>query len=160
MNKEQVKDLFKRIKGNYDKFSINGAKLDEWVNILKEYSNKGVNDLLDQYIKDGNPEAPMCVSLISEFNRIKTYKNMVDCKYCHKMFDENDLDNLYLHEDRCRSVEYIKTKEYLVNKTFNKYQLLNYSEDEFNKFYDIFLEQIKVLNNNGSFNLNTLYKSI
>src|SRR5574344_1438097 len=110
MNREQVKKLFKRIKANYDNFSANEGKLNEWCNMLQDYAENGVNNALDQYLKEGKQEAPMCVNLISEFYRVKTLKKYLKCKYCEELFDEDGLDQLLIHEDRCRAINYIKSR--------------------------------------------------
>lgn len=142
MNKEDVKELFKRIKALYPTFSANQYALDEWFNILKDYSKYGVNDNLTKYYKEKPDILPSCVSLINEFIKIEQKKRYVSCKFCRKGFKETDLEDLKKHEGRHLSVRYIKRKEHLVGKVFDESKLMNADAEIFDKMYDKFLELI------------------
>lgn len=142
MNNNQVKDLFIRIKALYPTFSANQDVKNEWIKWLKDYSSDGVNRNLTKWYEEHPNDIPTIINLINEFIRIKSKDRYLACKYCKESFKEDDLDKLRLHEDRHRSVNYIKKKEHLLNKDYDEKQLMEMNQEDFDKAYDRFLELI------------------
>lgn len=142
MTNEQVKELFKRIKANYDIFSNNKEKFDEWCRILKDYSYIGVSKNFDKWLKEANTEPPIATQLVNEFIREYQKEAIMYCKYCKKPFSLNNFEDYENHIARHNSIIYIKSKENLIDKVFDIQKLLNMGTKEFNLFYEEFQDII------------------
>ncbi|MDD2208154.1 MAG: hypothetical protein PHG03_00115 [Bacilli bacterium] len=146
MNREEIKTLFKRIKANYDIFSVSKEKLDEWEKILKGYTTWGVNRNLDEYLREGKDTPPIAINLINEFIKVPNpnvnYKT--SCKICGRIIDLE----YTTHENRCRSIDYItkKTTKYFLDKlpdlNAQLKELYDMSENAFDLFYKKFMKQL------------------
>lgn len=143
MTREDVAKLFKRIKAYYPTFrATDKDTFEEWCLWLKDYSDDGVNKNLIDYYKEGHDDPPKIVNLINEFIRVKKEKRCIMCKYCTKTFTDDYLLHLKNHEDRHRSIKYIKRVENKIGKNFSEEKLLDMESEEFEKFYNLFLEEL------------------
>lgn len=142
MNSNEVKELFVRIKALYPTFSANQDVKNEWEKWLIEYSNDGVNKNLTKWYEERPDEIPKIVNLINEFIRVKPRYRFIACNYCKTSFRDDDIESLKEHEDRHRSVKYIKRKEHLLNQNYDENKLMSMNDEAFEKAYDRFLELI------------------
>lgn len=145
MTIEQTKKFMERIKSHYQEFSIENYKVKEWHEILKEYDDREVNEELTRHLTNDVSIAyiPKVTMLVKFLTKCSDKGKIVDfytnCKICGKQFKTNIyMQEVKEHEDRCRSIRYLKKvyKKYLNRTLENINDLYSMSKDNFTKNYD------------------------
>ena len=149
MTRDEVKNLFKRIKSNYSTFVADEYKLTEWCKELKDYDETDVHKKLEEHMRSseyGNSEPKLYfltkyLKTTSEKNKIEKY--LMQCSICKEFIPEEQYDK---HYERCLDVEYIikKRKELFDNDTSEelKNAYLNMDQITFDNKYLEFLDKI------------------
>ncbi len=149
MTRDEVKNLFKRIKSNYSTFVADEYKLTEWCKELKDYDETDVHKKLEEHMRSseyGNSEPKLYfltkyLKTTSEKNKIEKY--LMQCSICKEFIPEEQYDK---HYERCLDVEYIikKRKELFDNDTSEelKNAYLNMDQTTFDNKYLEFLDKI------------------
>ena len=149
MTRDEVKNLFKRIKSNYSTFVADEYKLTEWCKELKDYDETDVHKKLEEHMRSaeyGNSEPKLY--FLTKFLKTKEEKNKVEkyrlqCTICGKFIPEDDYDS---HYERCLDVDYIvkKRKELFNEETSEelKERYLLMDQETFDNKYLQFLDKI------------------
>lgn len=147
MSESETKELLNFFNAYYPNFKSNSEMIKIWATELSQYDFddvKGkVNELLElnDFIYTSPPLKIITRDLQKVKDKIDFKKMILYCKICNKEF--NNYDKLILHEDRCRSIKYIK-KQYLklANKIVDEKKLYEMSNKEFDKNYNNFLKTV------------------
>lgn len=144
MNKKEITNFMKTIKGHYQEFSIEDYIVQTWYERLKEYDIEDVYSRLEKHLNGEYRKNPprlqfLVDNLKTPEEKEKTKVIMTRCMYCNKVlpYEENDK-----HLSRHNSINYIKSKEHLLNKNYNEEKMLNSDESKFNIMYHNFLTEI------------------
>lgn len=150
MTLNETGDLLNKIKlyrpyfaGQFDKSGLDRLKR-EWHRILEPYEYEDINAELDDFLKDGDnlSKQPDVYQLIKycktkKQKKITTFKTT--CKFCNRIMDYSEIPE---HEDRCRSIAYLKKlyKDYFPTRDLPLKKLYGMSNDEFDDNYYKILE--------------------
>ncbi len=153
MTEKQVLALMERIQSYFQSFQIKPYIIDEWYKVLSEYDNTDVNKQFDNHLKSESIDPPKLHLLIKHLD--KTNEKRPDsfickCKYCGSNIKTRvDLLNIKKHEDRCRSVQYLKKvyRKYLNREIENEDELYSMDDKVFNANYDQVLKKLLELPN-------------
>lgn len=151
MTLNEVGNLLDKIKlyrpyfaGHLDKTGLSRLK-QEWFDKLEPYDTKDINLELDDFFKNGDNlnKQPDLYQLIKNCKTINEKKNnsglITSCKYCTRWFD---MTEVHEHEDRCRSINYIKRlySKFFSGREVPLKELYEMSNDEFDTNYYKILE--------------------
>ena len=145
MTKEDVKDLFKRIKSHYSNFDItDDFKFKEWLKYLKDYDSASVNYQLEKWLKSDYGTYEPKVDNLIKWAKKKSEAGKpiyVRCQLCKETML---LENYEAHIHRESSVDYMTkmAKKYL-NKEIDYDKYMTMSQELFDEKYDKLLEVIK-----------------
>lgn len=118
----------------------------DWTRIMGLYDYDDIFNNLENFLKDErnygkDPDAYQLIrGLLTTEDKKTNSLGRVACQFCGRWFNRLELHN---HEDRCRSVKYLKKvyKKYLnSNLNVNK-ELYEMNQEEFNKRYINTLEK-------------------
>ncbi len=154
MTIDETKKIIKKIKtfrpyfqtGNSTREEISFGK--EWHKVFEEYNFSDVEKRLDKFLNnpDNYGKIPEAHYLVNTLTKITSKKDnlkgvTVMCPKCRK---ELSLDEFDTHFGRCSSVDYIcKKSEKYFNQILSKEKLFALSDEEFEKKYIQFLENLK-----------------
>ena len=146
MNREEVKELFIRIKSNYPNFITDEYKLVEWCSELKDYDYEDVQKKLDEHLRNeqyGRTEPKvyfLTKYLTKKSDKGKLETTKVYCDICHRIVYYNDYIK---HFSKCSSVDYLlrTIKKYNL-KEITKEELESMPQEKFDKLYDNALKYI------------------
>ena len=144
MTKQDVLDLMHKIKANYQEFAIEDYVINEWYERLKPFELDDVLARLEHHL---NGEYQKKLPRLNYFiNGLKTPEEKaktsivkIRCSHCNKVIELDELDN---HTARHNSIAYIKSREKILNKSFNEQKLLDAEEGKFEKFYYDFIVEL------------------
>lgn len=149
MTKNEVADIMKRVKNNYQEFSIDEDKTSEWVGVLKDYLFDDVNNKLTEYLEDSYNQSkiPKVYALVKglltqdEKNELANGRYLTYCKICNKYIKEAEYE---AHFDRCSSIKYILKQydKYNIPNKPNAEDLYKMKQEEFDIRYDKLLKWI------------------
>jgi hypothetical protein len=144
MTKEDVKELFKRIKAHYSNFTTDEFKFKEWLKYLKDYDDISVNQQFEKWLKSDYATYEPKIDNLIRYAKKKGTSNQpiyVKCQYCGETML---LDNYTGHIQREGSVDYMKSmaKKYL-DKDIDYDKFMTMSEELFEEKYMKLLEAIK-----------------
>ena len=144
MTKQEVLDFMHKIKANYQEFSIEDYVINEWYEKLKQFELSDVLERLDKHLNgEYQKKLPRLNYFINGLKtpeeKAKTNTIRIRCSYCNKVINLDELDS---HTARHNSIAYIKSREKLLNKSFNEEKMLNATEKEFDKFYYKFIIEL------------------
>lgn len=146
MNREQVRQLFKRIQSNYPNFIIDDYKITEWAKELKDYDEVDVHKKLEEHMRNeqyGNQEPKVYfltkyLKTIKEKNTIIKYN--VHCPICGKYVNLEQYEDHYVKCNRTKlMVDDIKTY-YNQNLDFDK--IIKLSDESYEKLYKKYLNMM------------------
>ena len=147
MNEEQIEKIITMTSDNYNGYKFSRDLLDTWNKMLEDYDyedvKKRIEDLLasDEFKLNPPNIYHILKPLIKNKNKVDFSKATYNCDLCNRAF--NDKDEMLKHQDRCHSVRYIsKQMKKWFNKDFNKKELYELEENEFQKRYDDLLKYI------------------
>ena len=152
MLKEQTEKIINRIAIYYPSFKGDNSDerydtiSEEWHKHLQHYDYEDIDNKLTTHLQvEGlNKTIPKpydltrYVNTISQKNQSAVY--ITKCKYCGKTMK---MDIAYdKHIERHNSIIYMKSREHLLNKTYNVDKLFNGNEKDFNIVYEKFIEDL------------------
>lgn len=137
MKQSEVVDLIKMIDRVYKTdYAGDGDIVKDWYKVLKNYDFSDMTKSLDYYMENYTEYAPKVYNLTKGYQTIET-KHLLDhaytrCMFCGKSISFNDKK----HEDRCRSIEFIKSAvRRFKNQEIDVERYRNMSDEEFKKYY-------------------------
>ena len=155
MTKEEIEELFRFLKASYPSYEFNSDMISYWANELSQYSFEDIKAKL-KYLMANDKYANRPPQLEVILSRLPKIKQKIDftkityfCKICRRPF--NSIDECHSHEDRCSAIRYIESKSKKYNWDFNnqiKAELYQYSEENFENFYNNFLQSVYKKTNN------------
>lgn len=146
MNDNQVYEILKIIKSNYQTFRIEEDVVSEWFRRLKDYDYKEVRYKLEDYLSYGE-EYPRINQLINGLKKIdekgQKLEGIFICKKCGRHYDDIiDMDRCY---ERDMDIEYIWKMSEKFNINANEYfrpSLSKATLEEINRGYNNFILRI------------------
>ena len=137
MKQSEVVDLIKLIDRVYKTdYAGDGDIVKDWYKILKNYEFNDITNSLDYYMKNYTEYPPKVYNLIKGYQTIE-YKQLLKtantrCQFCGATIDFNDTK----HEDRCRSIEFIKSVvKRFKNQDIDIKRYIEMDDEEFNKYH-------------------------
>lgn len=137
MKQSEVVDLIKMIDRVYKTdYAGDGDIVKDWYKVLKNYDFSDMTKSLDYYMQNYTEYPPKVYNLTKGYQTIET-KHILDhaktrCMFCGKLIDFNNTK----HEDRCRSVEHIKSAvRRFKGQEIDVNRYRNMNEEEFNHYY-------------------------
>ena len=149
MKNSEVVDLLELIDRVYKTdYAKNKDIVSDWFKVLRNYDFNDITKSIDYYMENYTEYPPKVYNLTKGYQTIET-KHLLDhaktrCIFCGKKIDFNNTK----HEDRCRSVEYIKSAVRRFKNQeidIDRYRTMN--EEEFNHYY---LAATKLIIDNSS----------
>ena len=145
MKQSEVVDLIKMIDRVYKTdYAGDGDIVKDWYKVLKNYEFSDMTKSLDYYMKNYTEYPPKVYNLTKGYQTIET-KHLLDhaytrCMFCGKSISFNDKK----HEDRCRSIEFIKSAvRRFKNQEIDVERYRNMRDEEFKKYYQASQKLIK-----------------
>lgn len=144
MTINETVDFLKRIKANYQEFSIKEKYIiDEWYRELQNYDLADLNEKLDEHLADDlyGREIPkvrlLTKDLIRSKDKGKVKKYLIYCNNCGQVVGDREYDR---HYKRCSAVSaMISDLKNYYNLTVKKEELLALSEKKFELSYQKYL---------------------
>lgn len=134
--------------GQFDKSGLEKLKK-EWHRVLEPYDVEDINNELDDFLKDGDNlnKQPDVYQLI-KYCKTNKQKQMgeenfkVNCKFCNRSLDYIEIVD---HENRCRSIMYLKRiyLKYFPNHKLPIKELYEMSNNQFDDNYFKIIEVVK-----------------
>jgi hypothetical protein len=145
MNKDEVKDLFKRIKSHYSNFDItDDFKFKEWLKYLKDYESSSVNYQLEKWLKSDYGTYEPKVDNLIKWAKKKSETGKPIYVMCQNCKEKMLIDNYEAHIHRENSVDYMtKMAKKHLNKDIDYDKFMTMSEELFDEKYMKLLEAIK-----------------
>ena len=146
MNKLETQKLLNKIITFRQSFLIRNNTVKEWLNVLEPYDYEDVDNKLDEYFRDnsgfGQHPDPYC--LTKNLTKILDKKDgrniMIICPLCGEKVLQRDFDESY---GKCSSIDYFCRMAWqYFNKVLNKKELKNMSDEQFEKEYWNFCEEL------------------
>lgn len=149
MKKNEVAEILKRIKSNYQDFIVDEYKTNEWFKELKDYDFEDVMKKVEEHMRSedyGNFPPKLYfltkyLKTIAQKNTITNYK--LQCTVCGEHIPEVEYND---HYDRCMDVDYIvRIREKYFNKKITKemkQRFMGLSQEQFNNKFLEFLNEI------------------
>ncbi len=149
MTKLEVDELVNLIDMNYRGFIKEPILFSKkWYEYLYQYSFEEVENKLHECMsmEQFQYQPPTLDYLIKDLtkiqDRVDLSKMIVYCQFCKRIF--NSINELHIHENRCRSVRYIARQyQKYFNREVNKRELYEMDNEEFNEKYDILLKYVE-----------------
>lgn len=146
MNREQVRQLFKRIQSNYPNFIIDDYKITEWAKELKDYDEVDVHKKLEEHMRNeqyGNQEPKVYfltkyLKTIKEKNTVIKYN--VHCPICGKYVNLEQYEDHYVKCNRTKLM--INDMKVYYNKDLNLDEILRLSDVDYERLYIKYLNMI------------------
>lgn len=112
MKAKDIKDLFERIKRQYNTFGYDDLKVQEWYKFLKDYSTEDVNDNFDKYILEYHDRPPLMNELFKNLHKTTEEAEekllWVKCDLCgESILVGNDWGEFNKHYRRCQKIDFI-----------------------------------------------------
>lgn len=146
MTRIEVFHFLEKIKAYYQNFSIEEYVINEWYDRLKKYDLNDVYKKLEQHLNGEYKNEIPKLHYITKY--LKTPKEKSEsndycfrCNQCNAILRMSNYDQ---HMSRHNSVDYMlkKSKQFNILIKFNEQQLNEISDENFNKFYDLFIEKL------------------
>lgn len=149
MKQTDIIELIKKI-DRYYKTDYAGDKeiVNDWFKVLKNYELEDISKSLDYYMKNYTTYPPKVYELTRGYKTINDKKILEKgkrrCMFCNELIKIDD-DK---HEDKCRSIEFIKSAvKRFKNQEIDIKKYRNMEDQEFNKLY---YQAIKLVINNST----------
>lgn len=146
MDRKETIKLLDKITTFRQSFMIKKDTVDEWLNVLKDYDYKDVDNKLDDYFREsknfGQYPDPYYLTkyLIKTGEKFSMNNIMVKCSICGKKISQEQLDT---HYDKCSSIDYIyRMHQKHYNTNIRKNELWELPNDTFEKMYWAFCNKL------------------
>lgn len=149
MKQSEVVDLIKMIDRVYKTdYAGDGDIVKDWYKVLKNYEFSDITNSLDYYMKNYTEYPPKVYDLIKGYKTIESKKILetakTRCMFCGEVINLNNTE----HEDKCRSIEFIKSAvKRFKNEEIDVDRYKRMDKQEFQKYY---LASIKLVLNNST----------
>ena len=137
MTKQEVVNFLKKIKANYQGFSMEDYVINEWYDRLKPYDIDDVYLKLDQHLKGERCSEIPKIHYITKYLKEPSEKSksvdnlLVDCNLCHRTMTLKQYDD---HYGKCLSICYLKRK--IGNVTYEELEdLYDKDKETYDKVY-------------------------
>ena len=120
--------------------------LNEWTRIMGPYDFEDIRNNLENFLKDErnygkDPDAYQLIrGLLTTKDKEENSKGKVYCMFCNRIMTRLEIHE---HEDKCRSIKYLKRlyKKYFRRELEDVAELYNMSGKDFDKAYIFVLEK-------------------
>lgn len=119
MTLDEVKNFMRHI-SSYYKLGLEKWRIEEWYKTLKNYKKEDLYERFESHKNSTATEAPKLLLLIEGLEKIpESAKELICvCHFCgSQIATERCLTSIKQHEDRCRSIQYLKK---IYRKYFNR----------------------------------------
>lgn len=146
MDRKETIKLLDKITTFRQSFLVKKGTVDNWLDVLKDYDYKDVDNKLDDYFREsknfGQYPDPYYLTkyLIKISEKFSMDNIMVKCSICGKKISQEQMD---AHYDKCSSIDYIHRmyqKHY--NTNIRKNELWELPKETFDKMYWAFCEKL------------------
>ena len=147
MTKEEASEVLRRIKANYQEFSIQENYIkDEWYRALQNYDLEDVFQKLDEHLRDEiyGREIPkvnfLVKGLIKSKDKGKVRDYLIYCNNCGQVVGDKEYDK---HYKKCSAADVIvrDLKKYF-NLTVKRKELMELSDTKFEQAYQKYLNKM------------------
>ena len=151
MEKNDVKDILKKIKSNYNEFVINDYTTNEWYQELKDYDFEDVVAKINEHIRSEQDRPPrvyvLTKNLIKIADKNKQEEYVINCPLCGRVLKPEEYD---VHYDRCLSVQYIlrQYRRFNIPNPPTKKVLYQMEQHEFDERYKRLLMYVQKFSTN------------
>lgn len=150
MTRSETVHFLEKIKTYYQNFLIEDYVVNEWHDRLKNFNIEDVYRKLDEHLqgnyKDEIPKLHFITKYLNrDKDKIEPSNVLVRCKDCGQAIGLKYYDE---HLLRHNSINYVKANEKRINKTFSTEKLYSLNKQNFNEFYEKFLQEIYVVSDN------------
>lgn len=120
--------------------------VNEWTRLMEPYDYEDVKANLEKFLMNENnygrePDAYQLIrGLLTTKDKEENSKGQVCCMFCNRIMTRLEIHG---HEDRCRSIKYLKRlyKKYFRRELEDIAELYNMSGEDFDKAYIFVLEK-------------------
>lgn len=148
MKKNETMEILKRIKSNYQDFTVDEYKKNEWYKELKDYDFEDVMKKVEEHMRSEEyGKFPPKLYFLTKYLQTTAQKNtkthfLLQCSVCGEYIPEEIYDE---HYGRCMDIDYINR---ILTKYFNKkltkeqwQDNLKISQEQFDVKYMEFLDK-------------------
>lgn len=146
MDKRETIMLLDKITAFRQSFLIKNDTVDNWLNVLKDYDYKDVDEKLDDYFRESKnfgqfPDPYYLTKYLTKSNEKFTTDNiMIHCRLCNKAISQSKYEE---HYDRCSSIDYVcRMYEQYFDKKLNQDELWELPEEKFENMYWRFCDNL------------------
>ena len=149
MKKNEVNEILKRIKSNYQDFIVDDYKTNEWNKELKDYDFEDVMKKVEEHMRSEDYGSfPPKLYFLTKYLQTTSEKNtktnyLLQCTICGEYIPESEYDE---HYDRCMDVDYIvRIRKKYFNKDITKEmrnRFMSLSKEQFDTKFMEFLNEI------------------
>ena len=149
MKKNETMEILKRIKSNYQDFTVDEYKKNEWYKELKDYDFEDVMRKVEEHMRSEEyGKFPPKLYFLTKYLQTTVQKNtrtnyLLQCRICGEYVPEQIYDE---HYQRCIDTDFmIRMKEkYSKTKTSKEIRdkFMNLSQNEFESYYLEFLDKL------------------
>ena len=127
MDRIETQKIINKIKTFRQSFLVERDTVDNWVNVLKDYDYKDVDEKLDEYFRESKnfgqyPDPYYLTKYLVKSNEKFSMSNItIKCSLCGKTVLQAKYQE---HYDRCSSVDYvIRMNKRFYHRSLNRYAL-------------------------------------
>ena len=144
MNKSDVLDILNKIKTNYQDFLIKEDTLDNWYEVLKNYSYLDIDGKVNDYLKADSDKPPRLNHLTNGVQTLAQKYNALNddfvwCNLCQKKMRFGDYEK---HYSRCLQVQTLWIKSKRLGKEIPRDDLEQFGDDILEKLEDKYVEKV------------------
>jgi len=146
MEKNETMSILSKIKTNYTDFSVNEETINNWHEVLKDYSYFDIEDKLKEYLKTDNDKPPRLnhltngiKTLIEKYDKSNNY--IVWCNLCNRPMT---LKNYNDHYGRCLQVETLWRKSIQLGKEIPRDEMSQFGQDILDKLEEKYIKDMKL----------------
>lgn len=139
MDRMETQKIINKIKTFRQSFLVERDTVDNWLNVLKDYDYKDVDEKLDEYFRESKnfgqyPDPYYLTKYLIKSNEKFSMSNItIKCSLCGKTVLQ---DKYQEHYDRCSSVDYvIRMNKRFYHRSLNRYALEKLPDNEFEEMY-------------------------
>lgn len=146
MEKNETMSILSKIKTNYTDFSVNEETINNWHEVLKDYSYFDIEDKLKEYLRTDNDKPPRLnhltngiKTLIEKYDESNNY--IVWCNLCKRQMT---FKNYNEHYGRCLQVETLWKKSIQLGKEIPRDEISQFGQDILDKLEEKYIKDMKL----------------